>query len=155
MQTSRGRLAFFFTSNAPLPLILQKTIVWKQLPSVGSRFLDQAHYNEFVESGSKSWALVRWRLVLGVKNTQNRAAQHPREKRPLARGRKCVNPSRSHRGLLPFSGPPCFWASLFFLSASFLWVVSIVIFLSFVHPHPTLVSHPCLSSSARLISHSF
>ena len=31
---------------------------------VGSRFSDQAHHNEFVESGSGSWALIRGRLVL-------------------------------------------------------------------------------------------
>ena len=32
--------------------------------TVGSQFSDQAHYNEFVESGSVSWALIRRRLVL-------------------------------------------------------------------------------------------
>ena len=62
------------------------------MPIVGSRFSDRAHYNEFVESGSKSWALIRRRLVLGVKNTQNRAAQSPREKGPLARGRESPTP---------------------------------------------------------------
>ena len=56
---------------------------------------------------------MRRRLVLGMKSTQNRVAQRPREKGPLARGRKCANPFRSHRSLLPISGPPCFWASLF------------------------------------------
>ena len=50
---------------------------------VGSRFSDRAHYNEFVESGAKSWALMRRRLVLGMKGTQNRVAQRPREKGPL------------------------------------------------------------------------
>ena len=60
---------------------------------VGSRFSDRAHYNEFVESGAKSWALMRRWLVLGMKGTQNWAAQRPREKGPLARGRECVNPS--------------------------------------------------------------
>ena len=53
---------------------------------VGSQFSDRAHYNEFVESGAKSWALMRRRLVLGMKSTQNRAAQRSREKGPLARG---------------------------------------------------------------------
>ena len=42
---------------------------------VGSRFSDRVHYNEFVESGAKSWALMRRRLVLGMKGTQNRVAQ--------------------------------------------------------------------------------
>ena len=35
------------------------------LVNVGSQFSDRAHYNEFVESGSKSWVLMRRRLVLG------------------------------------------------------------------------------------------
>ena len=43
--------------------------------SIGSRFSDRAHYNEFVESRAKSWAAIRRRLVLGMKGTQNRAAQ--------------------------------------------------------------------------------
>ena len=73
---------------------------------VGSRFSDRAHYNEFVESGAKSWALMRRRLVLGMKDTQNQAAQHSTEKGPLARGREYANPSRSHRSLPPVSRPP-------------------------------------------------
>ena len=85
---------------------------------VGSRFSDRAHYNEFVESGAKSWALMRRRLVLEMKGTQNQAAQHPREKGPLARGREYANPSRSRRSLPSISGP------------SALWVVSIVIYSS-------------------------
>ena len=55
---------------------------------VGSRFSDRAHYNEFVENGSKSWALMRRRLVLGMKNTQNRMTQRPKEKGHLTRGRE-------------------------------------------------------------------
>ena len=43
--------------------------------SVGSWFSDRAHYNEFVENGAKSWAVMRRRLVLGMKGTQNRAVQ--------------------------------------------------------------------------------
>ena len=90
--------------------------MWYPLNIVGLRFSNRAHYNEFVESGSKSWALIgRW-LVLGVKNTQNRTAQRPREKGPLARGWECANPSRSHMSLLLVSRPPCFWASLSFLT---------------------------------------
>ena len=110
---------------------------------VGSRFLDRAHYNEFVESGAKSWALMKRRLVLGIKGTQNQAAQHPREKGPLARGREYANPSRSRRSLPPVSGPPSLGGLFCYL------------FLSSVHLPPTLVSHPCLSSSARPLSYSF
>ena len=64
---------------------------------VGSRFSDRARYNEFVESGSKSWTLIRQQLVLGVKNTQNRATQRPKEKGPLARGWESPTPL-SHTG---------------------------------------------------------
>ena len=92
---------------------------------VGLRFLDQAHYNEFVESGAKSWALMRRRLVLGMKGIQNQAAQRPKEKGSLARGREYANPSRPRRSLPPVSGPlSSFWAS-------FLWVVFVVIYSSF------------------------
>ena len=96
------------------------------------------------KSGSKSWALMRRRLVLGMKSTQNRAAQHPREKGPLARGQERANLSWSHRSLLPFPGPP-------FLS----WDLCCYISFSSVHPPPTLVSHLCQFSSARPIGDSF
>ena len=107
---------------------------------VGSQFSDRAHYNEFVESGFKSWALMRRQLVLGVKNTQNQAAQGPREKGPLARGRESPTPI-GHTGAsflslglhLPLSPPP------------FLGDLCCYIFPSSVHLPPTLVSHPCLS----------
>ena len=92
---------------------------------------------------------MRRRLVLRVKNTQNRAAQRPREKGPLARGRECANPSRSHRSLLPSSGPSSSSSPPLSLGD-----LCCYIFLSSVHPPSTLVSHPCLSSSARPISHS-
>ena len=99
------------------------------MKTVRSRFSDRAHYNEFVESGSKSWALMRRWLVLGMKSTQNRAAQCPREKGPLARGRECTNPSRSHRSLLPVSRPPCFWASLSFLVVPPFFVGSLLLYI--------------------------
>ena len=97
--------------------------------NVGSQFSDRAHYNEFVESGSKSWALIRRRLVLGVKNTQNQAAQRLREKGPLAWGRESQTPlgqtgvSFLSLGLPLLFGPP-----------PFLWVISVVIYssLSFI-----------------------
>ena len=65
------------------------------MAAVGSRFLDRAHYNEFVENESKSWALMRRRLVLEVKNTQNRTTQRPKEKGRLARGRELPTPLTS------------------------------------------------------------
>ena len=113
----------------------KKKYIYIYIYIVGSRFSDRAHYNEFVESGAKSWALMRRWLVLGMKGTQNRATQHPREKGPLARGRECANPSRSCRSLLPIFGPP-----------PSLWVVSVVIYssllfilllhLSVIHTYP-------------------
>ena len=95
---------------------------------------------------------MRQRLVLGVKNTQNQAAQRPREKGPLARGRESPTP------LAPQEPLSFLWASLFFLAAPptlALGDLCCYIFLSFIHSPPTLVSHPCLSSSARPIGHSF
>ena len=127
-----------------MALIVAQATFPQMAPIVGSRFLDRAHYNEFVESGAKSWALMRRRLVLGMKDTQNRAAQRPREKGPLARGRECVNPSLSRRSLPPISGP-----------FPHLGGLCCYLFISSVHPPSTLVSHPCLSSSACPLSHSF
>ena len=119
-------------------------------PIIRSRFSDRAHYNEFVESGSKSWALIRRRLVLWVKNTQNRAAQRPRKKGPLARGR--VSPtSLGHTGASFLS----LGLSLLLGCPPDMGDLCCYIFLSSVHPPPTLVSHPCLFSSARHIGHSF
>ena len=48
---------------------------------------------------------MRRQLVLGMKGTQNQAAQHPREKGPLAQGWEYANPSRSRKSLPPVSGP--------------------------------------------------
>ena len=59
-------------------------------------------------------------------------------------------PSRSRRSLLPVFRPP----SSFFSRPS-LGGLCCYLFLSSVHPPPTLVNHPCLSSSARPLSHSF
>ena len=91
--------------------------------SVGSRFLDQAHYNEFVESGAKSWAVMRRRLVLGIKGTQNWAAQSSQgEGTPHSRTGMC-QPPLDHAGasLLflglppPFSRPLFGWSLLLFI----------------------------------------
>ena len=111
------------------------------MESVGSRFSDQAQYNEFVESGAKSWATMRRRLVLGMKGTQNRAAQSSQgEGTPRSRtGMR--QPPLNHAGASPlFLGlPPLFSAPLF-------GVVSVVIYsslpfilllhLSVIHAYP-------------------
>ena len=117
-------------------------------PIVGSQFSDQAHYIEFVESGSKSWALMRRRLVLEVKNTQNQMAQRPRKKGPLARGQESQLLSHP-KSLFPFSRPLSSWPS------PALGDLCCYIFLSSAYPPPTFFSHPCLSLSARPIGHSF
>ena len=119
------------------------------MPIVRSRFSDWAHYNEFVENGSKNWALMRQRLVLGVKNTQNRTAQRLKEKGRLARGRELPTPLTSQEPLsfLWAFCPPSFSPALGDLCC--------YILLSSVHPPPTLISHSCPYSSARPIGHSF
>ena len=110
---------------------------------VGSRFSDWAHYNEFVENGSKSWVLMRRRLVLGVKNTQNRMAQCSREKGPLAWGRELPT-------LLASQEPLSFlWAFFFFL---YLWVISIVIYPSLPTPNSCDFGLPRTGSSSAVHS---
>ena len=119
---------------------------------VGSRFSDRAHYNEFVESGAKSWVAMRRRLVLGMKGTQNRAAQSSQgEGTPRSRtGMR--QPPLDHTGAsLLFLGLP----SLF---APFLWVVFVVIYsslpfilllhLSVIHAYPQVYVPSAILSSA-------
>ena len=82
---------YFFYTSTPLTLSLGfipecNSFHYSIKRHVGSRFSDRAHYNEFVESGFKSWALMGRQLVLGEKNIQNQTALRPREKGPLARG---------------------------------------------------------------------
>ena len=74
----------------------------------------------------------------------------PRRRTPRSRTR-IPNPSRSHRSLLPFSEPP---SSSWLPPPLSLSNLCCYIFLSSVHSPPTLVNHPCLSSSARPIAHS-
>ena len=84
---------------------------------VGSRFSDRAHYNEFVENWAKSWVVMRRRLVLGMKGTQNRAAQSSQgEGTPRSRTRM-RQPPLDHAG-----------ASLMFLPSYFGW--SLLLFIS-------------------------
>ena len=82
------------------------------VPFVRSWFLDRTHYNEFVESGFGSWALIRQRFVLRGKNAQDWTAQDPREKGPLARGLESPTPLAS-RGPLSFSSASFFPLPLF------------------------------------------
>ena len=91
---------------------------------------------DLVENGSQSWTLMMQRLVLGVKNTQNRTAQRPKEKGRLAQGRELSTPLAS-RSFSPFYGPsglPPF---------PMLWVISVVIypFLLFILLLPLSVIH--------------
>ena len=98
---------------------------------------------------------MRRRLVLGVKNTQNRAAQRPREKEPLTRRRESPTP------LAPQEPLSFFWASFFFLAIfSFLCEISIVIYhfppfilllhLSVIHVYPRVHVPSATLSSALL-----
>ena len=115
----------------------------------GSRFLDQAYYNEFVESGFESWALIRWRLILRGKTYRIGRPKGPREKGTLARGLESLIPLAS-RGPLSFS-----WGPFSFLRPFSLWDLPCHISFSSIHLLPTLVGHPCLYLSARPIGHFF
>ena len=94
-------------------------------PIIGSQFSDRAHYNEFVESGAKSWAAMRWQLVLGMKGTQNWAGQSSQGEGTLCSRTRMHQPPLDHaRASLLFLGlPPLF-------SMPPLWVVSVVIYSS-------------------------
>ena len=90
---------------------------------------------------------MRRRLVLGMKSIQNRAAQHPKEEGPTPLDH--IGASFLSLGL-PVSKPPSPSSP-----SPFLGGLCCYIFLSSVHPPPTLVSHLYLSLSARPINHSF
>ena len=115
---------------------------------VGSRFLDQAHYNEFVESGSENWALIRRRLVLrGEKCTGSDSPRSQGEGTPRLRTRilsssRIPGASLLFLGLL-LPGPPFLWDLCCYISYSSILLL------------PTLVGHPCPYSSARPIGHFF
>ena len=130
MQTNKNLLPQQFVKN-----IVENFFVCNI--TIGSRFSDWAHYNEFVESGAKSWVLMRRRLVLGMKGTQNQAAQHPREKGPLARGREYANPSRSRRSLPPVSGPPLLWAVslVIYSSLPFILLLHLLVIHAYLQVH--------------------
>ena len=123
----------------------------QMVPIVGSRFSDRAHYNEFVESGAKSWALMRRRLVLEMKGIQNRTAQRPKEKGPSLEDGNAPTPLDHAGASLLFLGLP----SLF---APFLWVVFVVIYsslpfilplhLSVIHAYPQVYVPSVILSGA-------
>ena len=91
----------------------------------------------------------------GKKHTESRGPTSQGEETPRSRTGVC-------QPLSITQGPTSFlWPSLFLgLPLLLVRLLSLgglycYIFLSSIHPPPTLVSHPCLSSSAHLISHSF
>ena len=126
MQTNKNLLPQQFVKN-----IVENFFVCNI--TVGSRFSNRAHYNKFVESGAKSWALMRRRLVLGMKGTQNQATQHPREKGPLTRGWEYANPFRSRRSLPPVPGPPLLWAVSLVIYSSLPFIL--LLHLSVIHAY--------------------
>ena len=77
-QLGRSILCAFHPQNKPSshqspafgPTLYKFIVIIFSLTSyVGSQFSDRAHYNEFVESGAKILAVMRQRLVLGMKGT--------------------------------------------------------------------------------------
>ena len=74
--------------------------------TVGSRFSNWAHYNEFVESGFGSWVLIRRRLVLrGEKRTGSDDPRSQGERTPCPRTR-IPSSFRIPGASLLFPGPP-------------------------------------------------
>ena len=99
------------------------------------------------------WICREWGQKLGCDETTACFGdeRHTESSGPIVPGRRdpsledgdAPTPSQSRRSLPPLFFTPLFkWSLLLFIPSS-------------VHPPPTLVSHPCLSSSARLLSHSF
>ena len=81
---------------------------------------------------------MRRRLVLGVKNTQNRAAQRLREKGPLTRGREPPTP------LAPQEPLSFFWASFLLLAVPpFSFVRSLLLYILLLRSSST---YTCQSS---------
>ena len=89
---------------------------------------------------------MRRRLVLGMKGTRNQAAQHPREKGPLTRGREYANPSRSRRSLLPVSGPPPLWVVSVVIYSSLPFIL--LLYLLVIHAYPQVHVPSALLSGA-------
>ena len=117
---------------------------------VGSRFSDRSPLQWICTEWVQKLGSNKATTCFGGENTQNRVAQRPKEKGPLVRGRESPTPLGHTRAC--------------FLSLGFSLLIGrppdrgdlcCYIFLYSVHPPPTLVSHPCLFSSARPIGHSF
>ena len=114
--------------------------------TVGSRFTLQ-------------WICRKYGQKLGSDETTAcfRDETHTKSSGPIVPGRRdpsledgnAPTSSRSRKSLSSVSGPP------FSFCLSSLGGLCCYLFLSSVHPLPTLVSHPCLSSSARPLNHSF
>ena len=112
------------------------------------------------EPSPLQWICREWGQKLGCDETMTCFGdeRHTKSSGPIVPGRRdpslkdgtAPTPSQSHRSLPPISGPPSS-----FLRAPSLGGLCCYLFLSSVHPPPTLVSHPYLSSSACPLSHSF
>ena len=91
---------------------------------------------------------MRRRPVLGMKNTQNRVAQCPREKGPLARGRESPTPightgaSFLYLGLHlppspPGAFPPLFWviSGVIYSSLPFIFLLHLSVIYAYPQVH--------------------
>ena len=105
------------------------------------------------------WICREWDQKLGYNETMACCGdkRHTESGGPIVPGRRdpsledgnAPTSSRSRKSLSPVSGPP------FSFCLPSLGGLCCYLFLSSVHPPPTLVSHPCRSSSARPLSHFF
>ena len=114
---------------------------------VRSQFSDRAHYNEFVESGFGSWALIRRRLVLrGGKRTGSDDLRSHGEGTPRLRTR-IPAPLASQGPLSFFPGPPSFCeiSVVIYPSPPFIFFLH----LSVIHAH-TRVHVPSATFSGAL-----
>ena len=116
-------------------------------PVVGSRFSNRAHYNEFVESGFGSWALIRRQLVLrGEKRTGSDGPKSQGEGTPRLRTR-ILSSSRIPGASLLFTEPPSFCeiSVVIYPSPPFIFFLH----LSVIHAH-TRVHVPSATFSGAL-----
>ena len=105
------------------------------------------------------WICREWGQKLGYdettaccgdkRHTESGGPIVPGRRDPSLEDRNAPTSSRSRMSLPLVSRPP------FSFCLPTLGGLCCYLFLFSVHPPPTLVSHPCLSSSARPLSHSF
>ena len=105
------------------------------------------------EPSPLQWICREWGQKLGCDemtacfgdkmHTESSGLIVPGRRDPSLEDKNALTPSRSRRSLPPLFRAPSLGGLCCYL------------FLSSVHPPPTLVSHSCLSSSARPLSHSF